>query len=428
VHLGVISIPVGSHVSVLGGLAMRLRQRGHRVTFFHIADVEPMVRRARLDFCRVGGAAFPVGTMAARDEEISRLTGLAGFRFTIAAGLRYTEMLLDEAPAAITAAGIDMLLVDQSEAAGSTLAEHLALPFITVACALPLPESADDSVPPFFVGWPYRPGILARVRNRLALRGFMYAVRPFFTLLNRKRTAWGLRTIEDQLPEFARRALIAQLPACMDFPQRRMRADVHHCGPFTIETARPDVPFPWDRIDGRPLVYAAFGNQAMTNHRVVRAIAEASWQLDMQAVIALGRFVTPAMLGSLPGDPILVTAAPQLDLIERAELVVHHGGVNTSLEALWHGVPAVAVPMINDQPGMAARIEWAGAGLVLAPKRVTAENLRAAMQRLRSEPRYKQAAFRLKSRIRAADGLNRAADIVERALPEATERRVLQMA
>jgi zeaxanthin glucosyltransferase len=414
VHFGVISVPISSHVSALIGLAMRLRQRGHRITVFHIADIERMVCDAGLEFRQIGATGFPPGAMAARDKKISGSTGLAGFRLTIDYGLRHSEMLLEEAPEAIRAAEIDMLLVDQAEPAGSTLAEGLGLPFVSIALALPLPESDDASVPPFFVGWRYRPGLLGRLRNRAALRLFMRSARPFFALLNPWRAASGLPPMPAYKPEFTRRALIAQLPECMDFPQHRLRPDFHYAGPFSIETARPPIDFPWDRIDGRPLVYAGFGNQPAQSKRKLQAIALAAAQLNMQMVISLGRFTSAEEIGQLPGDPIVVPVAPQLDLIRRAALVVIHGGLNTTLEALWFGVPMIVIPITNDQPGVAARIEWAGAGQVIAARGITGRRVRIAMQNILSRPQYRQAASRLSAQIRAAGGLNHAVDIIER--------------
>ena len=48
---------------------------------------------------------------------------------------------------------------------------------------------------------------------------------------------------------------------------------------------------------------------------------------------------TAASLGNLPGAPVVVNYAPQLDLLSRAALTITHAGTNTTLAALSFGVP-----------------------------------------------------------------------------------------
>jgi zeaxanthin glucosyltransferase len=55
--------------------------------------------------------------------------------------------------------------VDQIEMAGGTVAEHLGLPFVSVAAALPI--NLDPSVPPVNFPWSHRTGVVARLRNRV---------------------------------------------------------------------------------------------------------------------------------------------------------------------------------------------------------------------------------------------------------------------
>jgi zeaxanthin glucosyltransferase len=118
----------------------------------------------------------------------------------------------------------------------------------------------------------------------------------------------------------------------------------------------------------------------------------------------------------LPGDPIVVRYAPQLEIVKKSAVVITHAGLNTVLESLAEGVPLVALPLGNDQPGVAARVAARGAGVVIPQKKLTARRLRAAVRSVLSEPGYRRAATALKNSIAAADGLNRAADIIEHSL------------
>ena len=65
---------------------------------------------------------------------------------------------------------------------------------------------------------------------------------------------------------------------------------------------------------------------------VFHAIAEACRGLDTDLVISLGGGSEPERLGKLPGDPIVVGFAPQLELLARARLTITHAGMNTALE------------------------------------------------------------------------------------------------
>jgi UDP:flavonoid glycosyltransferase YjiC (YdhE family) len=87
--------------------------------------------------------------------------------------------------------------------------------------------------------------------------------------------------------------------------------------------------------------------------------------------------------------------------------------LNTVLESLACGVPLVVLPVTNDQPGVGAHVQWIGTGKVIPVGRVSVQRLRAAIEEVREDPRYR--ARDLQSRIAAGDGLGRAAELVEQA-------------
>jgi MGT family glycosyltransferase len=144
-------------------------------------------------------------------------------------------------------------------------------------------------------------------------------------------------------------------------------------------------------------------------------MAEACAGLDVQLVISLGGGQNPALLDDLPGDPVVVGYAPQLDLIRQSALTISHGGLNTVLESLAWGVPMVVLPVTYDQPGVGARVESAGAGRSVPVARMTLERLSIAVKTVLRDPGFRARASLLRSRIEAADGLNRAADVIEAA-------------
>ena len=76
----------------------------------------------------------------------------------------------------------------------------------------------------------------------------------------------------------------------------------------------------------------------------------------------------------------------------------------------------VAIPIPNDQPGVANRLEWLGGAEVVPPARLSVRRLRASVERVLHEPRHRVQAEQWKAQIARGDGLAQAANIVEQAI------------
>jgi MGT family glycosyltransferase len=130
------------------------------------------------------------------------------------------------------------------------------------------------------------------------------------------------------------------------------------------------------------------------------------------------------MFVDLPGQPIVVGYAPQLELLKRADLVITHGGLNTALETLMEGKPMLVIPKSFDQPAVAARLKRLKVAEALSVDGLSAKRIRVALAKLLTDPSYRQVAERVQVEIRSARGLERAADVIEellkRVMPAAT--------
>jgi zeaxanthin glucosyltransferase len=411
-HFGIISPPVPGHLHPFGALGRELIARGHRVTLFHMPDVEERARREGLEFAAIGARDHPAGSLAESLARLTRLNGLAALRFTIEAVAKTTEMFCREGPAALDGAGVDFLLADQTEAVGATLAQRLGLPFITICNALALNREA--AVPPPFTAWPYRDTGLAQVRNRLGYAVSDWTMRRIGAVIERYRHNWGLPALESVEESFSKLAQISQQPPAFDYPRRELPASFHYVGPLR-RAAPQGVAFPWERLDGRPLVYASLGTLQNGREQTFRCFAEACCGLDVQLVLTHGGGLDERAATTLPGDPLVVSYAPQLELLEHASLTLTHAGLNTVLDSLSWGVPLVSVPITYEQPAIAGRIEWCGAGRVVPFSKLNSGRLREAIREVLAEAGYRAAAGRVRDSIREAGGVSRAAELILRA-------------
>jgi len=283
--LGVFCFPGTGHINPLTALARRLGQRGHRVIVFGIADTEARVRAAGIEFCQVGAEDYPLGTLAGLDRKLSTLKGLNSFRFTVERVKNHAHMVLRDAPTAVKAAGVEALLVDEADMAGS-VAESLGLPFVSIACFPPLLQ--DNTIPPFLFGWRYDAGWLGRLRNRIGSKLLKRVAWPVYKEMNVQRLRWGLAPLRQTVEGLSRLAQIAQLPEALEFPVANKPEWLHYTGPFVDRQVREPVAFPWERLDGRPLVYGSMGTLQNGSEKMFRTIAEACTGLDVQLVLSMG--------------------------------------------------------------------------------------------------------------------------------------------
>ena len=405
------------HIHPFGALGRELISRGHRVTFLHMQDTEARARAEGLEFAAVGQTDHPAGSLPVSLEQLGRLEGLAALRFTIRAVTKTTEMMCRDAPSVVRSRGIEMLLVDQMEPAGGSVAELLGLPFVTICNALAL--NRESTVPPPFTDWTYGTQWWRRARNLLGYAVSTRTMSPVSAVVARWRREWGLAPHKTAEASFSTLAQISQQPPAFDFPRRELPSTFHYAGPLRNPSG-VTVPFPWERLDGRPLVYASLGTLQFSKEEVFRCFAAACAELGLQLVLAHCGGLSPRAVELLPGNPVAVNYAPQLEVLARARLALTHAGLNTVLDGLSCGIPLVAVPITYEQPAIAARLLYTGTGKLVGLKGLHAPQLKAAIRAVLDEPSYVRNAQVVASSIRSAGGARRAADIIETLLPPAS--------
>lgn len=346
--------------------------------------------------------------------QLGKLSGLAALRHAFNDFQRWNAVLLRDAPGVIREAGIEALLVDQVIPVRETLAEFLNIPWIEVCNALI--TNPDITIPPSFTTWSYNSAWWARLRNLAAYLLLGRLAQSIEKVNEAYRQQWKLPLHSSNNKRFPPLAIVSQQPAEFEFPRTTLPNNFHFTGPYYDSTGWASVDFPYEKLTGQPLIYASMGTIQNRQQKVFQRIAEACVGLDAQLVITLGRSSSSEPLPELPGNPLVVGYAPQLELLKKATLTITHAGLNTTLQCLSNGVPMVAISIAYEQPGIAARIAWTGAGEFVPLSQLSVPRLQGSIQRVLTQEPYKKNATRLQEAIRRAGGVSRAADIAEQSV------------
>ncbi|WP_434457736.1 glycosyltransferase family 1 protein [Stutzerimonas urumqiensis] len=414
-RFAVIAPPFHSHLRALEALSQALIDRGHEVVFVQQADVGMALRLSAAGFVAVGAGSHPPGSMAAIVARAARPGGPRGLGRVIADMAASTDMLCREVPGVLSALAVDAVIADQMEPAGALVAEHLDLPYVSVACALPF--NREPLVPLPVMPWAYRATPWAEQLNLHSTRVYDRLMRPHGAVIARHCERLGVPA-RAHLGECLSPLLqLSQTTAAFDFPRAALPAHFHHVGPLRLPVeAEPPLEVSID--PRRPLVFASLGTLQGDRLGLFRRIVHACRRLDAQVLVAHCGGLDRAGVRRLERDGAdwVTDFAPQRAVLARAQAVVTHAGLNTVLDAFAAGVPMLALPIAFDQPGVAARVAYQGAGLRLGHRWASQRRIGQALRRLLDDPTFASRAASVGDSVRQAGGAARAAMLTERAV------------
>lgn len=163
-------------------------------------------------------------------------------------------------------------------------------------------------------------------------------------------------------------------------------------------------------IQGKEVIYISMGtvfNQAVDFYKLC---FEAFGNTDYTMVMSIGNKVPIYELGDIPQNFIVKSYVPQMDVLQHTKIFITHGGMNSAHEGLYYGVPLIVIPQSADQPIIAEQVVNIGAGIQLQMKRLTATELREAVERVLTLPSFKKAVATIKDSFRTSGGSHQAVD------------------
>jgi UDP:flavonoid glycosyltransferase YjiC (YdhE family) len=167
----------------------------------------------------------------------------------------------------------------------------------------------------------------------------------------------------------------------------------------------------------RPLIYVTIGGGTpLIGEDFLALVLNAFRSLpDISVVIATGLALEPEQLAGYnpPKNVFIRGFVPGSELIKASDVTVFHGGSSTLMTCLACGTPAVVVPSMAEQEDNGAVLAQNGAGIVLDKSDLIPSALTEAVQKILSDPSFRNNAQRLKALGEKYGGASAAAILVE---------------
>jgi MGT family glycosyltransferase len=393
-RIAVLSVPAYGHLNPVLPIARELVRRGHDVTVFNEASFGPLITAT--------GARFAAYPPVIHLDDFARTLRDGDMIAWIEMIFRATGPLLAATHATLGAAPPDIIVHDGVAVWGEMLAARLRCPSVSLSTTFTsdaMPRSAAETLRD-----------TARIVPRLG--GFAAG----FTAIARH----GLLQFPHTLPLVPRRGTLTLMLTSRAFhPPSRWR---DHPGlrfvgcAIAPETRQETLDLGWR--DGRPLLYISLGTLHHGNAGFFESCIEAFADFPGQVLVSVGRGTDLSRYAGAPGHFVFAEAVPQLAVLAQTSVFLTHGGLNSVHEALWHGVPMVAVPQQIEQLNNARAMRAHGAGLVLegglGGRPIAAAPLREAVATvMAARDDFAAAAARIGATLREGGGFVAAADAIE---------------
>jgi MGT family glycosyltransferase len=200
-------------------------------------------------------------------------------------------------------------------------------------------------------------------------------------------------------------------PEVADYPRSRPIADTWH----RLESSVRETDEPWEvpeelRGGEGGLIYLSLGSLGSADIELMRRLVAVLADTPHRYVVSKGPRADEI---ELPDNMWGEGRLPQTSIVPQCDLVITHGGNNTTTESFHFGKPMIVLPLFWDQYDNAQRVDELGFGVRLDTYGFQDDELRGAVDQLLADGDLRATMAANGDRIRASDGTRKAADLIE---------------
>lgn len=417
--------PTVGHLNPLLTIALALREKSHQSHFlvpgipdidprFHILRTSASVSNAIARHCFPVDIVLPPPAVIYKALLVPFTSGYQEFALVAELFTKGIEYYTKKILRLIERIKPDVIVSDFA-----FISAHIAAEITNIPCAVVyhsgLPFRGPD-IPPFASGLP-----IAGDNHKIVE---VYAQKERSILyfmdkrLNAVRRRFGLLPMQPQMLRipYSKWLNLVTTVEAMEATRDNLTANTLYIGPCFAnrigQSSDDGFPYDWLNANGYK-IYVSMGTIFNGKPRVFRKIISAMGETDCQVIVSAGNAYRSVVRKGIPSNTKVFPSVPQVDLLPKMNLVIGHGGNNSIGETLAAGKPLIVLPIGGEQRDNASRVEYLKVGLRLDIKKFTADEIRQAVNQIRSHSTFSCRAETVKSAIDQTDGPKTAAACIE---------------
>ncbi len=162
------------------------------------------------------------------------------------------------------------------------------------------------------------------------------------------------------------------------------------------------------RRENRPLLFISMGTIFNNNKEFFDKCTEAFGDMELDVLMSVGKNIHIPSL-SIPGNFTVkhYNEIPQLEVLKECSIFMTHGGMNSTHEGLYNGVPLIIIPQQQEQAHVAMQVVRTKSGICLKNSKITASLLKQSVQKIMSDHSFRENALKMRDSFIDAGGPER---------------------
>jgi MGT family glycosyltransferase len=374
----ILNFPTHGCINSLLATVSELANRGEQVIYYCTGEFRNKIEKTGAEFRPYQGL---LNEFSIKDYDIFKL-----LKFQIEVTVDILENNLD----AIRKEDADYIIHDSLCVWGKQIASILKLPAVNLMHSFPIVSSSD---------------LIAFDNTSILLRVGLYKIMEWVGKSSLKKALKKKYHIDVSIGD----TFINKEDLNIVYTSRHMRPTIdqkkkafYFVGPsLFFKDEQGD--FPFDRLEGRRVIYISLGTLHNDNLRFYKICLSAFSNKKYDIVMSIGFAINPQELIDEPENFTIRQSVPQQKLLEKVDLFITHAGMNSVNEAICSGVPMLLFPHQFEQKLIGQRVSEMGIGMVLNIKNTTPAKLYENAETLISDPKYKRLASKFQSMFMAEE-------------------------